>query len=98
MEIIDQEELPEESVEQSESPEIKNTLIKNYLYEIIYLAFGYINLDKGYFRDINGRWKKKIFIHNSQNIMSLKSGVRISFKISKFKNSLVAINPKIINY
>ena len=23
---------------------------------------GYINLDKGYFRDINGRWKKKIFI------------------------------------
>ena len=59
---------------------------------------GYINLDKGYFRDINGRWKKKIFIHNSQNIMSLKSGVRISFKISKFKNSLVAINPKIINY
>ena len=49
MEIIDQEELPEESVEQSELPQIKNTLIKNYLYEIIYLAFGYINLNN----DIN---------------------------------------------
>ena len=49
MEIIDQEELPEELLEQPESQEIKNILIKNYLYEIIYLAFGYINLDN----DIN---------------------------------------------
>ena len=36
-------------IDQEESPEIKNILIKNYLYQIIYLAFGYINLDN----DIN---------------------------------------------
>ena len=58
---------------------------------------GYINLDNGYFKDINGRWKKKIFIHNSQNIINIKTGTRISFQISKFKDSLVAINPKILN-
>ncbi len=58
---------------------------------------GYINLDSGYFKDINGLWKKKIFIHNSQNIVNIKSGTRLSFQISKFKNSLVAINPKVIN-
>ena len=61
------------------------------------LIGGFIQIIDGTYRDFDGDIKNSIFIHASQNILSIPVGSKVSFKFDVFEGSrknVVAVNPK----